>query len=164
MGEEFRQARQDRVVNRRVIAPRPRWETFQGVLRMSATVSNQDDPARAGFELWREHAEELVDADSWAIFCQGCGACIPDCPAAKFGTGFDPREIVLKLRYGMTGELLVEHSVLWQCFKCYRCYESCPRPIKPVEMFARLRKMLPELVHDAPPAADEPDDEEPPVT
>ena len=91
-------------------------------------------------------------------FARVAGACVPDCPAAKFGTGFDPREIVLKVRYGLAGELLVERSVLWQCFKCYRCYQSCPQPVKPVEMFAWLRKLLPEVVHGAAAAVDDSED------
>ena len=124
---------------------------------MLATLSNENDAALTGLDLWREHAEELTDADSWASFCQNCGACVPNCPAAKFGVDFDPREIVLKLRYGMAGKLLVKHSVLWQCFKCYRCYETCPQPVKPVEMFAWLRKLLPELVHGSAAAADDSD-------
>jgi len=79
-------------------------------------------------------------------FCRECGACVTGCLAAKFGSGFDPREIMLKVRYGLADRLLTEHSVLWQCFQCNGCHERCPSPVKPVEVITCLREMLPERV------------------
>ncbi len=116
---------------------------------MSQALSNRGvgDAARTGFEVWREYAEQLVDKDTWASRCQECGACVADCPAAKFGLGFDPRAIVLKVRYGLADKLLVEHSVVWECFQCKRCHETCPQPVKPAEVIGWLRKMLLDLVH-----------------
>ena len=122
---------------------------------MSAAVGEKDDAARAGLEQWHEHAEESVDADFWACFCQSCGACVRVCPAAKFGVGYDPRELVLKVRYGMAGELLVKDSVLWQCFKCYRCHDACPQPIKPEQLLSELRKLLPKVVRGVVPVEDD---------
>ncbi|MBU0705292.1 MAG: 4Fe-4S dicluster domain-containing protein [Chloroflexi bacterium] len=113
---------------------------------MSADM-DEDEALRIGLESWRKHAGELVDEDSWTGRCQKCGACVENCTAAKFGEGFDPREIILKVRYGLGGELLIEHSVLWQCFKCNNCYEVCPQPVKPVEVFSWLKGMLTDLVH-----------------
>ena len=95
---------------------------------------------------WRpEQAEEL--GDTWADFCYSCGACLSDCPAAKYGTGFNPREIMLKVRYGLGGRLLVDHSILWQCFQCDNCRERCPQEVKPVDVIRVLRGMLANLVH-----------------
>jgi heterodisulfide reductase subunit C len=114
---------------------------------MSGSIDDKDRATRIELELWREHAEELADKDSWTEFCQECGACIESCPAAKYGDGFNPREIILKVRYGLAGKLLIERSVLWQCFKCYTCYESCPQPLKPVEAVALLKELLVDMVH-----------------
>ena len=112
---------------------------------MSDAPVDKDRAANVEFALWCEQAEDLADA--WASFCHNCGACITQCTAAKFGNGFNPRDIVLKARYGLGGKLLVEESVLWQCFKCYGCYECCPLGLKPVEVIAALRAMLEESVY-----------------
>jgi len=108
---------------------------------------DQGEEQRVGLGSWRKHAEELLDEDSWTGRCQDCRACVENCTAAKFGEGFDPREIVLKARYGLGGELLVEHSVLWQCFKCNNCCEACPQPVKPVEVISWLKGMLADRVY-----------------
>ncbi len=107
-----------------------------------------DEALRIGLDSWRKYAGQLVDEDCWTGLCQTCRACVETCTAAKFGEGFDPREIILKVRYGRGGELLVEHSVLWQCFKCNNCREACPQPIKPVEVFSWLKGMLAELIRE----------------
>ncbi len=111
---------------------------------MVETLSETDGlaAARIGIEAWWRHAEQQVDRDFWASFCQDCGACVADCPAAKFGLNFDPRVIVLKLRYGLADKLLTENSVVWQCFQCARCGKTCPQPVKPVEIIGRLRRVL----------------------
>jgi heterodisulfide reductase subunit C len=116
---------------------------------MAEGSSDKEGPAaaRIALDVWWRHAEQQVDRDYWASFCQDCGACVADCPAAKFGLNFDPRVIVLKLRYGLADELLGEHSILWQCFQCARCGETCAQPVKPVEMIGRLRRILADLFY-----------------
>ena len=95
---------------------------------------------------WRpEEAGEL--GDTWANFCYSCGACLADCLAAKHGIGFNPRDIMLKVRYGLGARLLVGNSILWQCFKCDNCRERCPQELKPVDVINALREMLADLVY-----------------
>ncbi len=111
---------------------------------MSKSLNDRNETLPLEFGLLREHADEL--ADPWSSFCHGCGACVDHCLAAKHGVDFDPREIMLKARYGLADKLLIQHSVLWQCFGCNACYEPCPQPVKPVEIITWLREMLPSLV------------------
>jgi heterodisulfide reductase subunit C len=51
------------------------------------------------------------------------------------------------MRYGLADKLLVDDSVVWQCFQCHRCGEVCPQPVKPVEMVGWLREVLMARVH-----------------
>ena len=99
--------------------------------------------------LWLEQGDD--PAVWWARFCYECGACVAQCTAARFGTGFDPRDIVLKARYGLTDKLLAEESVLWQCFKCHNCCNCCPMAVKPADVVAALRAMLEESVRTGQP-------------
>ena len=110
---------------------------------MSGFLNVVEDTVPLEFGLSLKHADAL--ADPWSSSCQDCGACVSQCLAAKHGVAFDPREIMLKVRYGLADKLLTEHSVLWQCFGCNSCEEPCPLPVKPVEVIAWLRSMLPSL-------------------
>jgi heterodisulfide reductase subunit C len=102
--------------------------------------SNQDDVARVNFEFRRELATKVEG--NLASFCYQCGACVGDCPATTYGSVFNPREIMLKVLYGLGEELLTEGSVLWQCTNCYNCHERCPQDVKPVEVIISLKNML----------------------
>lgn len=115
-----------------------------GGSKMSESMSNERQAVPSGTDLWREHADEL--ADPWSSSCFGCGSCLDHCPAVRHGSGFDPRDIMLKVRYGLADRLLTPHSVLWQCFGCNACCESCAQPLKPAVVIGRLRKMIPPLV------------------
>ena len=77
-----------------------------------------------------------------ASFCYQCGACVGDCPATTYGDEFNPREIMLKVLYGLGDELICEDSVLWQCTNCYNCHERCPQEVKPVEVIISMKNML----------------------
>ncbi len=99
-----------------------------------------EDLVRIGFEFRRELAEK-IEGDL-ASFCYQCGACVGDCPAAAYSEDFSPREIMLKVLYGLESELLTEDSVLWQCTNCYSCHERCPQQVKPVEVIISLKNML----------------------
>lgn len=100
----------------------------------------QDDVVRVDFAFRRALAEKVEG--NLASYCYQCGACVGDCPAATYSGTFNPREIMLKVLYGLGAELLVENSVLWQCTNCYNCYERCPQEVKPVEVIIALKNML----------------------
>jgi len=104
----------------------------------------QDKPdeavAKVDFGFRRELAEKIEG--NLASFCYQCGACVGDCPATTYGDGFNPRELMLKVLYGLGDELLSENSILWDCTNCYNCYERCPQDVKPVEVIIALKNML----------------------
>ena len=101
---------------------------------------SDQNPVRVNFDFRRELAEK-IEGDL-ASFCYQCGACVGDCPAATYSSTFNPREIMLKVLYGLGEELLVEDSVLWECTNCYNCHERCPQEVKPVEVIISLKNML----------------------
>jgi heterodisulfide reductase subunit C len=107
---------------------------------MAATSTKDDDVVRVDFQFRRELAEK-VEGDL-ASFCYQCGACVGDCPATTYGGDFNPREIMLKVLYGLGDELMREDSVLWQCTNCYNCHERCPQQVKPVEVIISMKNML----------------------
>jgi heterodisulfide reductase subunit B len=102
--------------------------------------SARGDVVRVDFRFKRELAEKVEG--NLASFCYQCGACVGDCPSATYGESFNPREIMLKVLYGLGEELLRENSVLWQCTNCYSCHERCPQEVKPVEVIISLKNML----------------------
>ena len=104
-------------------------------------MTEDHDVVRVDFSFRRELAEK-VEGDL-ASFCYQCGACVGDCPAATYSGGvFNPREIMLKVLYGLGDELLRKDSILWQCTNCYNCHERCPQQVKPVEVIISLKNML----------------------
>jgi len=102
--------------------------------------SNKDEPVRVNFAFRRELAEKVEG--NLASFCYQCGACVGDCPAMTYSSSFNPREIMLKVLYGLGDELICEDSVVWQCTNCYNCSERCPQDVKPVEVIISLKNML----------------------
>ena len=107
---------------------------------MAKAAAKKNDVVRVDFGFRRKLAEKIEG--SRASFCYQCGACVGDCPAATYGSTFNPREIMLKVLYGLGEELLVEDSILWQCTNCYNCHERCPQEVKPVEVIISLKNML----------------------
>jgi heterodisulfide reductase subunit C len=99
-----------------------------------------DDVVRVDFRFKRELAE-TVEGDL-ANFCYQCGACVGDCPAARYSGRFNPRRIMLMVLYGLEDELLTEDSVLWECTNCYACHERCPQQVKPVEVIISMKNLL----------------------
>ena len=110
---------------------------------MSKPPADNDDIVRVNFDFRRELAEKIEG--NLASFCYQCGACVGDCPATTYSDDFNPREIMLKVLYGLGEELLVEDSILWQCTNCYNCHERCPQEVKPVEVIISLKNMLADL-------------------
>jgi heterodisulfide reductase subunit C len=74
-------------------------------------------------------------------FCYQCGACVGDCPSARFHPGFNPREIMLRALLGALDGLLAPDSILWRCSNCYTCYERCPQDVRPVEVILALKNL-----------------------
>ncbi len=107
---------------------------------MSEQPAEKKAPVKVDFDFRRELAEK-VEGDL-ASFCYQCGACVGDCPATTYGEEFNPREIMLKVLYGLGDELLQEDSILWECTNCYNCHERCPQEVKPVEVIISLKNML----------------------
>jgi len=103
-------------------------------------MTEQDDVVRIDFEFKRELAEKVEG--NLAAYCYQCGACVGDCPATRYSEQFNPREIMLKVLYGLGDELMGEDSVLWDCVNCYNCHERCPQEVKPVEVIISLKNML----------------------
>jgi len=105
-----------------------------------ASRSDGHDVVRIDFAFKRELA--LKVEGNLANFCYQCGACVGDCPATRYSDDFNPREIMLKVLYGLEEELLGKHNVLWECTNCYNCHERCPQEVKPVEVIISLKNML----------------------
>jgi heterodisulfide reductase subunit C len=116
----------------------------EGVIRMSDApqdaARNDEDLVRVNFRFRRELAEKVEG--NLASFCYQCGACVGDCPAATYSEEFNPRDIMLRVLYGLGEEMLTEDSVLWQCTNCYNCHERCPQEVKPVEVIISMKNML----------------------
>jgi len=108
-----------------------------------ANRPNNDDVVKVDFDFRRQLAKKVEG--NLASFCYQCGACVGDCPAATYSGTFNPREIMLKVLYGLGEELMVEDSVLWQCTNCYNCAERCPQDVKPAEVIISLKNMLADL-------------------
>jgi len=99
------------------------------------------EPARVDFAFRRELARKVEG--NLVAFCYQCGACVGDCPAATYASGFNPREIMLKVLYGLGDELLGDDGrLLWDCTNCYNCEERCPQDVKPAEVIISLKNML----------------------
>lgn len=107
---------------------------------MEESRRDGQEPVRVDFRFRRELAKKIEG--NLASYCYQCGACVGDCPSATYGSEFNPREIMLKVLYGLGEELLCRDSVLWQCTNCYACHERCPQGVKPVEVIISLKNML----------------------
>jgi heterodisulfide reductase subunit B len=108
---------------------------------MSEQPGTQTGVVHVNFDFRRELAGKLEG--ELGNYCYQCGACVGDCPATTYSGGaFNPREIMLKVLYGLGEELLVQDSILWQCTNCYNCHERCPQQVKPVEVIISLKNML----------------------
>ncbi len=77
-------------------------------------------------------------------FCYQCGACVGDCPSARFYKGFNPREIMLRALTGGVDLLTARESIIWKCSNCFNCYERCPQDVRPVEVIIALKNLAQE--------------------
>jgi heterodisulfide reductase subunit C len=90
---------------------------------------------------FKKLVEKVVDG-TLVNYCYQCGACVGDCPSARYVEGFNPREIMLKVLYGFAEELVGPASPAWQCTNCYNCYERCPQNVKPVEIIIAVKNLM----------------------
>ena len=88
----------------------------------------------------RRQLEEILGAEQLS-YCYQCGACVGDCPSARFHSLFNPREIMLRALIGDTDELIKKNSIIWKCSNCYNCYERCPQDVRPVEVIIALKNL-----------------------
>jgi heterodisulfide reductase subunit C len=103
--------------------------------------NGEDKVTRVSFDFKRKLAEKIEG--NLVSFCYQCGACVGDCPATIYSDGsFNPREIMLRVLYGLEGDLIKDDSIVWNCTNCYNCHERCPQQVKPVEVILSLKNML----------------------
>jgi len=88
----------------------------------------------------RQQLERILGAGH-LNYCYQCGACVGDCPTARFHPEFNPRTIMLQSLLGDLDELLAENSLIWHCSNCYNCYERCPQDVRPVEVIIALKNL-----------------------
>jgi heterodisulfide reductase subunit C len=74
-------------------------------------------------------------------YCYQCGACVAQCPAARYNDSFNPRNIVLDALLGRGDVLVSQDSPIWLCTNCYSCYERCPQDVRPIEVIIALKNM-----------------------
>jgi heterodisulfide reductase subunit C len=75
-------------------------------------------------------------------YCYQCGACVGDCPTARFDESFNPRNIMLAVLYGMKDEVATSTSPIWRCSNCFTCFDRCPQDVKPVEVICALKNLM----------------------
>lgn len=90
---------------------------------------------------FRDRLAEMIGGELHNL-CYQCGACVGDCPAAKYSDEFNPRLIMLKTLLGMEDDLIKENSIIWECTNCFTCYERCPQDVKPIEIIIALKNMV----------------------
>ena len=88
----------------------------------------------------RRELNQIVGGDHHN-YCYQCGACVAQCPAAKYSDAFNPRQILLDVLLGRADVLLGPDSPIWLCTNCYSCYERCPQDVRPVEVIIALKNL-----------------------
>lgn len=97
------------------------------------------ETVRIDFELRRE-LDGIVGGDHHN-YCYQCGACVAQCPAAKYNEAFNPRQILLDVLLGRSEALLGPDSPIWLCTNCYSCFERCPQDVRPIEVIVALKNL-----------------------
>ena len=90
---------------------------------------------------FREKLGVILEGDG-VNYCYQCGACVGDCPTARFAEEFNPRNIMLAVLYGMEEELVGPKSPVWMCSNCFTCYDRCPQDVKPIEIIIALKNYM----------------------
>ncbi len=95
--------------------------------------------AKLNFE-FRKKLDAIIDGEHHN-YCYQCGACVADCPAARYASEFNPRQIMLQALLGQEESLIGEKSLIWLCTNCYTCYERCPQDVRPIEVIIALKNL-----------------------
>ena len=103
-------------------------------------------PRRLGISKLEEFSwKRRLDFDA----CVECGRCQAACPAYMAGTALSPKQIIVKLKRHMHGELpgpihgeLIKADELWACTTCMACVQECPAFIDIVDTIIDLRRYL----------------------
>src|SRR5262245_2827233 len=81
--------------------------------------------------------------------CVECGRCQAACPAYISGSALSPKQIIVKLKRHMHGQLpgpihgeLIKADELWACTTCMACVQECPAFIDIVDTIIDLRRYL----------------------
>jgi heterodisulfide reductase subunit C len=90
---------------------------------------------------FRDRLAEMIGGEMHNL-CYQCGACVGDCPAARYSDEYNPRLIMLKTLLGLEDDLIRENSIIWLCTNCFNCYERCPQQVKPIEVIIALKNMI----------------------
>ena len=90
---------------------------------------------------FRERLGLVLEGDG-VNYCYQCGACVGDCPSARFSEEFNPRRIMLATLYGMKDEIVSSTSPVWQCSNCFTCFDRCPQDVKPIEVIIALKNLM----------------------
>lgn len=114
---------------------------MSGTQEEQAPPGGREEGARLRIDLAQRRRLLAVLGGNHVRFCYQCGACVGDCPSARFHPGFNPREIMLKALLGGLEELLAPGSVIWKCSNCYSCYERCPQDVRPIEVILALKNL-----------------------
>jgi heterodisulfide reductase subunit C len=105
-------------------------------------VGKNEETVEINFEFRRKL--DAVLSGNHHNYCYQCGACVAQCPAARYNEGFNPRAIMLDALLGREAELLAADSPIWFCTNCYSCYERCPQDVRPIEVIVALKNMATE--------------------
>jgi len=89
---------------------------------------------------FKKKLDSVIGGD-FHSYCFQCGACVGDCPSARYSSRFNPRLIMLMCVLGREAELLGENSMIWECTNCCNCMERCPQDVKPVEVIVALKNL-----------------------
>jgi Fe-S oxidoreductase/nitrate reductase gamma subunit len=109
-------------------------------------IENIEEAERLGISKLEEFSwKRRLDFDA----CVECGRCQAACPAYLAGTALSPKQIIVKLKRHMHGELpgpihgeLIKAEELWACTTCMACVQECPAFIDIVDTIIDLRRFL----------------------
>lgn len=99
-----------------------------------------DQPVKIN-HAFRDELGLVLEGDG-VNYCYQCGACVGDCPTARFSEDFNPRQIMLAVLYGMEDEVVGPESKVWQCSNCFTCFDRCPQDVKPIEVIIALKNLM----------------------
>ncbi len=111
-----------------------------------AKIENIEDAERLGISKLEEFSwKRRLDFDA----CVECGRCQAACPAYLSGTALSPKQVIVKLKRHLHGELpgpihgeLIKPDELWACTTCMACVQECPAFIDIVDTILDLRRHL----------------------